>query len=232
MLTWPDKRGGKWSPEQFFQTGRADVQDMLLHLGSLATQLNYGMALDFGCGVGRLTQALAEEGFQEVHGVDVAPTMIEEAEKFNRHPGECVFHLNLADDLRLFDDNTFDLVMSVITLQHLPKPYALKYIAEFVRVAKGDGLIVFQVPDSMMVRKQATTRRRMTASPTAGPTGAEPQMIMSGVPCAEVTRVLEECGAQLLEAVEDGYAGPEWLSYKYYAKKRTAATGVVITGKS
>jgi 16S rRNA G1207 methylase RsmC len=33
---------------------------MLLHLGSLATHLKYGMALDFGCGVGRLTQGMLD----------------------------------------------------------------------------------------------------------------------------------------------------------------------------
>ncbi|NIN67301.1 MAG: methyltransferase domain-containing protein, partial [Anaerolineae bacterium] len=85
MLIWPEKRGGRWSAEQFFETGRTDVHNMLLRLQSLGNRLNYGVALDFGCGVGRLTQALADEGFREVQGVDIAPSMIEAAEKLNRY---------------------------------------------------------------------------------------------------------------------------------------------------
>jgi hypothetical protein len=38
--------------------------------------------------------------------------MIEAAKKLNRYPGKCFFHINVADDLRLFDDNTFDFVMT------------------------------------------------------------------------------------------------------------------------
>ena len=33
-------------------------------------------ALDFGCGIGRLSQALAEH-FDQVYGVDISPKMIE-----------------------------------------------------------------------------------------------------------------------------------------------------------
>lgn len=45
-------------------------------------------ALDFGCGVGRLTQALAAH-FDEVTGVDISPSMIKLAKKYSRHGDGC-----------------------------------------------------------------------------------------------------------------------------------------------
>jgi len=48
-----------------------------------AFPLRRGRALDFGCGVGRLTQALCRY-FDECDGVDIAPSMIELARKYDR----------------------------------------------------------------------------------------------------------------------------------------------------
>src|ERR1700682_912533 len=49
--------------------------------------------LDFGCGVGRLTQGPASY-FASVRGVDIAPSMIELAKRHNRYPDVCHYDLN------------------------------------------------------------------------------------------------------------------------------------------
>lgn len=54
-------------------------------------------ALDFGCGMGRLTQALTKY-FEEVYGIDIAPSMIKLTEKYNRYDNKCKFFLNTTDD--------------------------------------------------------------------------------------------------------------------------------------
>ena len=219
VLTWPEKKGGKWAPEEFFSIGRQDVEALLKYLGALGIKLNMGKALDFGCGAGRLTQALAEH-FEEAHGVDISMSMITTANKLNRNPLTCIFHLNKADDLQIFDENTFDFVLTLITLQHIPRPYALKYIAEFARVLKPGGVMVFQVPAS---------RRDAQGNPLPSPASEQAQdrsktndsvMIMSGIPYPEVVRTLTESGARLVDAVEEMSAGPEWLSYRYCAVKQ------------
>src|SRR5437867_56261 len=70
---------GEQSPEReiddFFASGRADITRLMCELARLAPQLRRGSALDFGCGVGRLSRALAEH-FDTVMGIDIAPSMI------------------------------------------------------------------------------------------------------------------------------------------------------------
>jgi ubiquinone/menaquinone biosynthesis C-methylase UbiE len=111
-------------------------------MDSLGQGFPRGRALDFGCGVGRLTQPLADH-YEEVVGVDIAPSMIELAENLNRRGDRCSYVLNESDDLRAFCDSGFDLIYSNITLQHMEPRYAFRYIKEFLRVLSGDGLLVF-----------------------------------------------------------------------------------------
>lgn len=107
-----------------------------------------GRALDFGCGVGRLTQALAEH-FEECDGVDIAGPMIDEARRINRHGDRCRYHVNDTANLQLFPSASFDFVLSIIVLQHMEPRYAGAYIAEFLRVLRPGGVAGFQVPATM-----------------------------------------------------------------------------------
>jgi len=83
IVTEPDKRHGKWKPGEFFACGEEEIERILRHVDSLAFPLRRGRALDFGCGVGRLTQALSRR-FQQCDGVDIAPSMIALAQKYDR----------------------------------------------------------------------------------------------------------------------------------------------------
>ena len=75
VISYPDKKGRKWVPEQFFQMGKDDIANFFEYLTNLGIVVRRRHALDFGCGVGRLTQALAPH-FEEVVAVDIAPSMI------------------------------------------------------------------------------------------------------------------------------------------------------------
>lgn len=150
VLTNPGKEGGRWDPEEFFATGRREIEELLDAVGHLLPARR--RALDFGCGVGRLSQALAEH-FDRVDGVDVAPSMVALAEEHaaaGRSPARaterCTFHLNQRSDLRLFEDGTFDLVYSNITLQHMETALAKLYLDEMLRVLVPGGTAVFQLP--------------------------------------------------------------------------------------
>ena len=141
------KRGKEhnWDVDEFFRTGREWIDQMMSQVDTIRPSLSRGVALDFGCGVGRLTQALCRY-FAQCHGVDIASSMIDAANQFNAFGDRCRYHLNERDDLQLFGDNTFDLVYSKVVLQHMEPQYSKKYIKEFIRVLAPGGLAVFQVP--------------------------------------------------------------------------------------
>ena len=80
IITWPEKKGNKWEREEFFSTGRDEIDSVMAYLKSLHLEIARRRALDFGCGVGRLTQALARH-FDSVVGVDIAPSMLRLAKK-------------------------------------------------------------------------------------------------------------------------------------------------------
>jgi SAM-dependent methyltransferase len=147
IRTEPDKRGGKWDVAEFFGSGEVHVRELVGRLTELDLP-THGVALDFGCGVGRLTQAFADH-FDEVWGIDIAPSMIEGAEAFNRHGSRVHYVVNDTSDLRRFDDASFDLVFSVIVLQHIRPDIALSYVREFFRICKPGGAVVFQIPSHM-----------------------------------------------------------------------------------
>jgi SAM-dependent methyltransferase len=146
ILTRPDARGGGWDVEEFFRDGQVQVDGALgLIADEIGWDLRRGAALDFGCGVGRLTQALCRR-FERVDGVDIAPSMIEAAERFNSYGERCRYHLNTREDLAIFPDGTFDLVYSTYVLQHMHPVFAHRYVEEFVRLLAPGGLALFQMP--------------------------------------------------------------------------------------
>ena len=148
ILSVPEKRGRKWTPEEFFRSGQAEVDATLGKILTSGYPLSRGVALDFGCGVGRLTQPLADY-FERVVGIDISPTMLDLARRFNRRGSRVEYILNAIDNLRIFADQTFELVYSKIVLQHMPHAYATGYIREFFRIARPGGFIMFQVPSHL-----------------------------------------------------------------------------------
>ena len=145
VLSTPEKRGGKWNQDEFFETG---VQDVLALIHTLATHgIRYSTraALDFGCGLGRLTQALAPY-FDVTYGVDISSEMIERAKAINNYGSNCCYLLNVHQHLRIFSDHQLSFIYSNIVLQHVPPDLSELYLQEFLRILEPGGLLVFQLP--------------------------------------------------------------------------------------
>ena len=145
ILSEPGKKGGRWDVTRFFQTGVGEISFILYQLHSRGIVVGRRSALDFGCGVGRLTQALAPH-FEEVVGVDVSPRMIELAAGFNRFPQRARYVSNQRADLTAWRDDTFDFIVSNIVLQHIRPEITFEYLREFHRVLGPGGILVFQLP--------------------------------------------------------------------------------------
>jgi 2-polyprenyl-3-methyl-5-hydroxy-6-metoxy-1,4-benzoquinol methylase len=87
VLTDAEKRGRKWNAEEFFATGREEISGALQRIRDTGLTVKDGAASDFGCGLSRLSQALAQH-FQQVDGVDVSASMIRQAQQFNKQPAQ------------------------------------------------------------------------------------------------------------------------------------------------
>ena len=234
----PDQKGEKWQPEEFFELGREEVEILMRDIASLGFNLSPIKALDFGCGVGRITQALAPY-FDEVYGIDIAPSMIELAKRYNRYAHKCIYLLNETDDLRLFGNDHFTFVYSTLTLQHMEPRYSKNYLREFLRILAPRGLLVFQQPSERRIRtedqKFLKRLKRSIQSMVPQPLlnsyyrikgidlgqelEGQPKMEMYALPQEEVVQLLEGQGGRLLRISENQSSGPHWVSLRYWVTK-------------
>lgn len=145
ILSEPDKKFQKWDVDEFFLRGENDVTYLMHCAKTLGYPQNWECALDFGCGVGRVTIPLSKH-FQKCYGLDISEVMINKAKTFAKDSDRPPVYLNDIN-LEQFSDGKFDLVYSVFVLQHIPEQSALRdCITEFVRVLKKGGLLVLQIP--------------------------------------------------------------------------------------
>lgn len=227
----------EWDTDAFFETGRADTASFLGQLARIAPSVERTTALDFGCGVGRITRALAPE-FKSVVGVDAAPAMIDRARALNAGIANCEFVLNQKPQLEVFPTGRFDVVYSRLVLQHLPPALAAAYIRELIRVLSPGGVLMFQLPERLppplkmfldapvtaggikerLPRSLVRLYRRIKYAYLVATSG--PRMQMYGLPHSEVVGLIAQSGATLLQAVPDGSHGlPEIKGFVYWVGK-------------
>jgi SAM-dependent methyltransferase len=205
VLSDPSKRGNAWEAAEFFATGEAEVAGLLERLQADGEVFGRGCALDFGCGVGRLSQALAAR-FERVLAVDVAPSMLARARALAPPGLPIEWVLNERPDLAVLPDASVDLLYSHIVLQHIPPALALGYIGEFVRVLKPGGLAVFQVPERSedaawrqglkrwLPKRLLQAYRRARYGPAAV---VDVEVQMNGIPPAQVRDAVRRSGGAL-----------------------------------
>lgn len=96
--------------------------------------------LDLGCGPGIVTAAMAPE-VREVVAYDLTPEMLDQARKRCQEAGlkNVRFELGKAEDLP-FEKETFDGIVTRLTIHHFPDPR--RVMDEAVRVTRRNGKIV------------------------------------------------------------------------------------------
>lgn len=220
-----------WREDAFFETGSTVVEHLMRKLEADGLALHRARALDFGCGAGRLSRALGGY-YDEVVGIDIAASMVELATRLNRDRARCRFVLNERDDLRAFDDASFDLVLTLLVLQHMRRDYAVGYIREFVRVLRPGGVLLMQIPsgrqkdaragrrviralerlipDWLLERQRERRRAMRSARPGA-------HMETYAIPEREVAGLLEQLGMRLVRAETDEMG--RYFSVTYTAQK-------------
>jgi SAM-dependent methyltransferase len=145
ILSDPSKAERGWNLRDFLETGKREVSLLMYQLRALNIDVDRTAALDFGCGVGRLSQPLARY-FDVVVGVDISPEMIRLAEQINQHPTRVSYVCNTRSDLAALATNQFSFMYSNVVLQHIEPDVALGYLRELMRVVAPRGVLVFQLP--------------------------------------------------------------------------------------
>ena len=219
ILSDPRKRGGGWDIDAFFASGEAEIAALVQTADHLGLARARGAALDFGCGVGRLSRALAGR-FDRVVGVDISASMLAHARRLNADRANIEFIENAAADLRFVADGSIDLVYSVITLQHASAHLQRAYIAEFMRVLAAGGLAVFQIASGHsrdwrgLVHRWVPNavlnplRRRWYASRAA--------FEMHVLAEERVRAIILQSGRRIVRVEADACAGPGFVGRRFF----------------
>jgi SAM-dependent methyltransferase len=223
ILSSPERRFGGWEDDEFFATGELEVDALLARIEETGGTAGRHAALDFGCGVGRISRALAGH-YDEVVGVDISETMLARGRELNAGIANIEFVHNSAPDLRALGERSFDLVYSTIVLQHQPTRSAARgYVQEMVRLLRPGGRLVFQIPLDIPLRHRLQPVRRAYA--TLRSLGVSPRTLyerlhlhpirMQFVPEEELRRWLSDVR---VDAIDRRRVGPV-LSGTVYATR-------------
>ncbi len=200
ILTDPAKAGGGWDIDDLLATGPPEVERWL---SVVHPPPGSALALDVGCGLGRISQALADR-FDRVLGLDIAPAMIEQARSLNRFGDRCTYQLNPGPGLPSVGDGSVDLVWCRLVLQHQSPVDVRAYLAEFVRVLAPTGAAVVQMPTRLDGRTRfwSTVGRLRQLLPTR-----RPRMQMIAMAPDAVEAVVTAAGGRVELAIPDHSAG-------------------------
>ena len=219
VLSHADKRGGRWDPEAFLATGEVEVDVQLAALAAAGLPRGRGLALDFGCGAGRLSRAMARH-FPRVIGIDVSSSMIDAARRLNADVPNVEFRENASPRIERIADASVDFVFSHITLQHIPGSLAAGYVSEFFRVLAPGGVAAFQFIDDA----DASLRGRVFGLASNRWLNPLRRMLwrrravfeMHALPEARLLDILAtQPHLRLLDAFDDGAAGPGWRGRRW-----------------
>jgi 2-polyprenyl-3-methyl-5-hydroxy-6-metoxy-1,4-benzoquinol methylase len=105
--------------QEFFASGVCHVEKVLAVLSNSYGFVPRGTALDFGCGVGRITNALAPQ-FEAVIGLDIAPGMLVEARRYSANNGFTNIEYDSSLNESRLRPEGYDFVHTYIVLQHIP----------------------------------------------------------------------------------------------------------------
>jgi len=134
---------------QLWREGEADLLRMLASVGARLEPED--TVLDVGCGVGRLTRALAGR-VAHVHGIDVSAEMLARARANLAGVANVTLHQGDGTGLAPIADASMDAVVSLVVFQHIPDPaVTLGYVREIGRVLVLGGWAAFQVSNDPSV---------------------------------------------------------------------------------
>jgi len=199
--------------DSFYQSGRTDVARLLAALRrNEIDPTEIRKVGDFGCGVGRITLALAKT-FEYALGIDISKSHIALAEKQQEAVGCTNAKFTSISSVKdLSDVGKLDLIISLIVLQHNPPPVMAEILKTLLETLNSKGLIYFQIP---------TYIKGYTFSVKEYLSKDQPKMEMNAIPQRQLFQILEKQNCQIIEVREDTLTGSaSMVSQTILARKR------------
>ena len=132
------------NPAPFFETGEADVEQLIAAIRAADRDAALHSALEFGCGPGRLLPAFLRRGIA-VTAVDVSPRMLQlAAENTKRFGGTAVFVESRA--FLAGATQQFDLVNAARFMQHLPASEGAELVRMLAARVRRGGYLYLDLP--------------------------------------------------------------------------------------
>ncbi|MEO6270253.1 MAG: class I SAM-dependent methyltransferase [Lautropia sp.] len=194
----------------FWESGEREAGmalDLFRHHG---IDPKHKICVEYGCGVGRVTAALARH-FGQVCAYDISANHLAHAQKRFDEIGISNGRLVECSETFLEDLLPCDALYSRIVFQHNPPPIILEMIKLSVRALKANGIAIFQVP----IYKAGYTfdANEWLQSPHR-------QMEMHCIPQPEVFAAIAAERGLVLEVREDGATGSDrFISNTFVVRK-------------
>jgi SAM-dependent methyltransferase len=149
---------GRPDLERFWAGGSEDLDRILAALGLDLDR--EAVVVEIGCGVGRLTRALAARA-RRVIALDVSEQMLRLAREHNPALENVDWQLGDGRSLSGVEDAVADACLSHVVFQHIPDPeVTLGYVREIGRVLRPGGWAAFQISNDPSVHDLAAHRSR------------------------------------------------------------------------
>jgi len=176
------------------------------------TALSTRVCVEYGCGVGRVTEGLARR-FARVHGYDISQGHLSLALQRSQETGvsNCQFHLcsdNLLEQLE-----PCDFFYSRIVFQHNPPPVIYQLIRNALRALNPNGIAIFQVPTYRLNYRFSISEWLATEHVL--------DMQMHCLPQHVVFSIIADENCGVLEVREDGSTGAldKYISNMFVVRK-------------
>lgn len=221
-------RHGGWDLEEFLTTGRREVRDSWSRFEAATGQAPApdSIVVDFGCGVGRLSTALAERTARVV-GIDISESMLHAARGVIPPDLRARICLIASSSPTLpLGESTADFVYTSLVLQHMPAHLALGYVGDFMRVLKPGGYAFVQVAERPDASLKGTAFRLLPAWAYGALQrtllGYPAPMRMEQLSLDSVRAAVETSGGEVVSHWADPSYGGHW-SYRRLLLRRRAA---------
>ena len=182
--------------EASFWQGGVQALDRLLELLDVRLSGD-AVAVDIGCGLGRLTRPLAERT-SHVIAIDVSSEMLEQARHLNPELTDVEWIHGDGRSLRPIADTSVDVCVSHVVFRHIPDPeITLAYVREMGRVLRPGGIAVFELSNDPTPHRRPPvfSRERIASLLGRKPRGTrDDAWLGSHVELADIARAANEAG--------------------------------------